>query len=225
MTEQKEQRKEFINEKMPKIHGDSKWYRKHLKERLTHAYMCTDFSFDWPNSHDGDLLKLTNQLLLVLDQEENEQKPQETFEVGEYYSFEFSGKREIFKVISVSEGRMSVKSYKVQADIFIKFDSYTTGNSIAVTDSKAATAEEISLFKRAEHFHKRGRKLDEIKPGDLIEHDGQLNVVGPDTSYGYVRVDVRGNTHSIAEMIEVNLIMTAEELEAAAEAQKNSLEN
>ena len=85
---------------------------------------------------------------------------QPTFVVGEYYSFIHSGKTEIFKVLSISdlENRMKVKSYRTNIDIFTEYETYTTGNAIAVTDSKPATAEQIAMFKRAEHFAEYGDK-------------------------------------------------------------------
>ncbi|GGD03568.1 hypothetical protein [Enterococcus wangshanyuanii] len=64
------ERKEFINEKEPEIHGDAKWYRDNLVERMRHAYMKIDGSYDWPNSEEGDLLRLTRQMLVVMDQEQ-----------------------------------------------------------------------------------------------------------------------------------------------------------
>lgn len=56
------------------IHGDSKWYREHLASRMSHAYMKIDGSYDWPNSEEGDLLRLTRQMLVVMDQEQQKEE-------------------------------------------------------------------------------------------------------------------------------------------------------
>ncbi|MHC5215866.1 hypothetical protein ACYSNR_04305 [Enterococcus sp. LJL128] len=58
--------------------------------------------------------------------------------------------------------------------------------------------------------------MDEIKAGDLIEYDNQFIIAGHNTSSGYVRVKISNFKRTIAEMAEVNLIMTAEELEVVA---------
>ncbi|MHC5215643.1 hypothetical protein ACYSNR_03180 [Enterococcus sp. LJL128] len=142
---------------------------------------------------------------------------QSAFKVGEYYSFNNENKKEIFKVLEINNGRMIVNSYRVNLDMFNEYSSYTDGNAIAVTDSKIATTDEIALFKRAEHFRSKGRKLDEIKAGDLIEYDNQFIIAGHNTSSGYVRVKISNFKRTIAEMAEVNLIMTAEELALKAQ--------
>ena len=38
-------------------------------------------------------------------------------------------------------------------------------------EARKATDEEIKLFKRAEMYHKHGRKLDELKIGDLLMYN------------------------------------------------------
>lgn len=142
---------------------------------------------------------------------------QQSFKVGEYYAFGISDKQEIFMVMSVSEDRMSVQSYRVNLDLFTEFSSYTTGNSIAVTDSKLATADEIALFKRAEHFHSKGRKLNEFKHSDVVWIDEEYQVVFDMENRLYL-YNICGEV--IGEQDTVSLIMTAEELEAAAQEVK-----
>ncbi|WP_321388693.1 hypothetical protein [uncultured Enterococcus sp.] len=148
---------------------------------------------------------------------ENQKQP---FKVGEYYSFEYSDKQEVFKVMSVYEDRMSVESYKVHFDMFSEFQTYMTGNSTAVTYSKPATAEEIALFKRAEHFHSKGRKLNEFKIGDILREKDVNGIVTEIREYGQVVVQYPGELLQVMYcgyiFGNLTLIMTAEELEAAA---------
>ncbi|WP_413496528.1 DUF1642 domain-containing protein [Carnobacterium maltaromaticum] len=92
------------------------------------------------------------------------------FEVGEYYTIGLDiSSREIFMVIS-AEDKLKAKSYRVSYDHFRIMCTDLKGNSFVVTDSKLATDEEIKLFKRAEMYHKHGRKLDELKSGDFVHY-------------------------------------------------------
>ncbi len=98
------------------------------------------------------------------------------FEVGEYYTIGLGiSSREIFMVIS-AEDKLKAKSYRVSYDHFRIMSTALKGNSFVVTDSKLATDEEIKLFKRAEMYHKHGRKLDELKVGDFVRDktDGEI---------------------------------------------------
>lgn len=93
------------------------------------------------------------------------------FLIGEYYTIGLDANtREIFMVIS-AEDKLKAKSYRVSYDHFRIMSTALKGNSFVVTDSKLATDEEIKLFKRAEMYHKHGRKLDELKIGDLLMYN------------------------------------------------------
>lgn len=93
------------------------------------------------------------------------------FVVGEYYSFDDLGIYEAFKVLQSKENKIEVKTYNFKKDEFKVFESYTTGNSRAITQSKKATDEEIQQFKVAEMYHKHGRKFGELKAGDIVKDE------------------------------------------------------
>ncbi|MGA4725642.1 hypothetical protein ACOJB9_16000 [Carnobacterium maltaromaticum] len=91
------------------------------------------------------------------------------FLIGEYYTIGLDAyTREIFMVI-YAEDILKAKTYRVSYDNFRIMSTALKGNSFVVTDSKLATDEEIKLFKRAAMYHKHGRKLDDLKVGDLIK--------------------------------------------------------
>lgn len=55
-----------------------KWYQKELEARFQHFYMQLDGSYNFPNSLEGDLLKMTHSLLSLMEKE----KSTTPFEVG-----------------------------------------------------------------------------------------------------------------------------------------------
>lgn len=89
------------------------------------------------------------------------------FEDGEYYAFEDA----IFRIYAVGVSRYIASFYGKDEDdedyIDDTFIIYT--DSLIATSARKATDEEIKLFKRAEMYHKHGRKLDDLKVGDLIK--------------------------------------------------------
>ena len=151
-------------------------------------------------------------------------KKEEKFRVNKYYAFKDLGRREIFKVLNISDERMFVKSYRVHIDLFTEFSSYTTGNSIAVTDSQLATEEDVERFERAEHFHSKHREYNEIREGDKVRNNktgktGYVRSVDEDGDaavyYGEDGVLTPDNFKCTGALY-LDLIMTAEELEAAS---------
>lgn len=96
------------------------------------------------------------------------------FEDGEYYAFEDA----IFRIYEVGVSRYIASFYGKDEDD----EDYTDDTFIIYTDSliatsaRKATDEEIKLFKRAEMYHKHGRKLDELKVGDFVRDktDGEI---------------------------------------------------
>ncbi|MBL1225390.1 hypothetical protein [Enterococcus sp. BWR-S5] len=98
---------------------------------------------------------------------------QQTFKVGEYYKKD-SSFGYIYKVIENSMTEMqSVKFYDSAAGTFKEF----TLHEKAIAHDPDATTEEIALFKRAEHFHSKGRKLNEFRAGDLVIADDDYEIV------------------------------------------------
>lgn len=134
---------------------------------------------------------------------------QQPFMVGEYYKKD-SSFGHIYKVIEDSMTEMqSVKFYDCAAGTFKEF----TLHEKAIAHDPDATSDEIALFKRAEHFHSKGRKLNEFKINDVVsDQQGRFKVV--DRSNGKYIYDIHGVI--IEEIAYCTLIMTAEELEAAA---------
>ena len=68
-----------------------------------------------------------------------------------------------------------VNSYSFELCCFVK--NLSCGmNGYFVKGLRKATDEEIKLFKRAEMYHKHGRKLDELKVGDFVKDktDGEI---------------------------------------------------
>lgn len=101
------------------------------------------------------------------------------FEDGEYYAFEDA----IFRIYAVGVSRYIASFYGKDEDdedyIDDTFIIYT--DSLIATSARKATDEEIKLFKRAEMYHKHGRKLDELIQGDLITN-GRIfhHVINPE---------------------------------------------
>ena len=82
------------------------------------------------------------------------------FEVGDF----FFDKHGINKTVGI-ESYLTTRGYCIETGMF--FDKFWAN----AEDARKATDEEIKLFKRAEMYHKHGRKLDELKIGDLMKSD------------------------------------------------------
>ncbi|CCO12080.2 hypothetical protein BN424_2641 [Carnobacterium maltaromaticum LMA28] len=80
------------------------------------------------------------------------------FEVGDFF-FDKDG---INKTIGI-EPYLTTRGYCIETGMF--FDKFWAN----AEDARKATDEEIKLFKRAEMYHKHGRKLDELKVGDFVK--------------------------------------------------------
>ncbi|WP_157456170.1 hypothetical protein [Carnobacterium maltaromaticum] len=80
------------------------------------------------------------------------------FEVGDFF-FDKDG---INKTIGI-EPYLTTRGYCIETGMF--FDRFWAN----AVDARKATDEEIKLFKRAEMYRKHGRKLDDLKVGDLIK--------------------------------------------------------
>lgn len=63
---------EFITEQEPEFHGDREWYVKELRDRLRHFYGQINGSYSFPNSLEGDLLRMTWKLLLLSGENDSE---------------------------------------------------------------------------------------------------------------------------------------------------------
>lgn len=81
------------------------------------------------------------------------------FEVGDFF-FDKDG---INKTIGI-EPYLTTRGYCIETGMF--FDKFSAN----AVDARKATDEEIKLFKRAEMYHKHGRKLDELKSGDFVHY-------------------------------------------------------
>ena len=107
--------------------------------------------------------KYIDQLLAdILEKEEGKSK----FEVGEhYYSREI-----VFKILKIKMDKkyMDVKYYNPRWSR-IELGTRFRAEWDFAKEARKATDEEIKLFKRAEMYHKHGRKLDDLKVGDLIK--------------------------------------------------------
>lgn len=81
-----------------------------------------------------------------------------------------------------------------------------------------ATDDEIALFKRAEHFHGKGRKLNEFKVGDLMTRDDEFYLVTDIREDGMIYD--RAGLCGYSDYEDIIIYLTAEELEAAAKEVK-----
>lgn len=90
--------------------------------------------------------------------------------VGEFYK----SMGEIFKVVEIENGEVFGDSFALLGEVIWQ-SQFMLGSDFANTIKKA-TDEEIKLFKRAEMYHKHGRKLDELKVGDFVRDktDGEI---------------------------------------------------
>ena len=107
--------------------------------------------------------KYIDQLLAdILEKEERKSK----FEVGEYYYSHFG----ILKVSNLDAIAAIGDIYSVRTGNWMEGASVRDGSAY-FDNARKATDEEIKLFKRAEMYHKHGRKLDELKIGDLLMYN------------------------------------------------------
>ena len=107
--------------------------------------------------------KYIDQLLAdILEKEERKSK----FEVGEYYYSHFG----ILKVSNLDAIAAIGDIYSVRTGNWMEGAS-VRDSSAYFDNARKATDEEIKLFKRAEMYHKHGRKLDELKIGDLLMYN------------------------------------------------------
>ena len=132
---------------------------------------------------------------------ENQKQP---FKVGEYYAV----LNVIYKVAGIVGDKVEILSLHPKEGKLCKEEFYLS--SAEGKPDRPATAEEIALFKRAEHFHSKGRKLNEFKVGDLVIVNGDYEIVVEVTSKA---IFTRSYGGAFGNMF---LVMTAEELEAAA---------
>ena len=107
--------------------------------------------------------KYIDQLLAdILEKEERKSK----FEVGEYYYSHFG----ILTVSNLDAIAAIGDIYSVRTGNWMEGASVRDGSAY-FDNARKATDEEIKLFKRAEMYHKHGRKLDELKIGDLLMYN------------------------------------------------------
>ncbi|WP_321388976.1 hypothetical protein [uncultured Enterococcus sp.] len=118
----------------------------------------------------------------------------------------------IYKVAGIVGDKVEILSLHPKEGKLCKEEFYLS--SAEGKPDRPATAEEIALFKRAEHFHSKGRKLNEFKKNDLVINDGDFQIVFDIGNRLYL-YNICGEV--IGEQDTVFLFMTAEELEAATE--------
>ncbi|WP_430597326.1 hypothetical protein [Enterococcus sp. AZ177] len=182
------------------------WYQKELGDRFQHFYMQLDGSYNFPNSLEGDLLRMTHNMLTLMEKE----KSTPSFAVGEYYS---DGKV-IYKVLEIEE-YPDTKEVGLAVLALYSGDLYEDTYEIDFPcEDKPATAEQIVTFHRAEQFAKHGRKLDEFRDRDIVKYEGELffakttsesNLISVSGFDGYGWEDMNAD--------EFELIQTAEELQ------------
>ncbi|MBC9787205.1 hypothetical protein [Carnobacterium maltaromaticum] len=101
----------------------------------------------------------------LLDKAEELDVEEVKLEVGGYYS----------KASTIYEiRRLAATSDLISA--YTESSHFARNVTVNITDEfvkglRKATDEEIKLFKRAEMYHKHGRKLDELKIGDLLMYN------------------------------------------------------
>lgn len=91
--------------------------------------------------------------------------------VGEFYK----SMGEIFKVAEIENGEVFGDSFALLGEVIWQ-SGFMLDSEFANTVKKA-TDEEIKLFKRAEMYHKHGRKLDELRRGDFITSGNGIHQV------------------------------------------------
>ena len=139
--------------------------------------------------------KYIDQLLAdISEREEGKSK----FEVGGY----FCEGRSINKIIGLEPKCLITRGFNIEPELFFSaFKNYDEGY-------RKATEEEIKLFKRAEMYHNHGRKLDELKVGDLLKmQDGRLTLPLSNIEHAYWTNQISGNG--------VEIYLTVEEQQEA----------
>lgn len=97
--------------------------------------------------------------------------------VGELYK----SMGEIFKVVEIENGEVFGDSFALLGEVIWR-SQFMLGSDFANTVKKA-TDEEIKLFKRAEMYHKHGRKLDELRRGDFVTSGNDIYQVNQGTIF------------------------------------------
>ena len=147
--------------------------------------------------------KYIDQLLAdILEKEERKSK----FEVGEYYFSHFG----ILKVSNLDAIAAIGDIYSVRTGNWMEGASVRDGSAY-FDNARKATDDEIKLFKRAEMYHKHGRKLDELKVGDLLidkdEDDEIFQIEEHHGTYEYVE--------DIQVGLDIEIYLTVEEQQEA----------
>ncbi|MFD1901317.1 hypothetical protein [Enterococcus termitis] len=132
------------------------WYQKELRDRFQHFFMFLDGSYNFPNSLEGDLLKMTHNMLRLMEKE-NSNPP---FVVGEYYADEYG----VYKILENGE----CMSYSLVSGEFNKcLQWYTLNGTIP------ATNEQVKMFKVAKAIENSGLTPEQHKQMIL---DGKINL-------------------------------------------------
>jgi hypothetical protein len=141
---------------------------------------------------------------------------QPNFAVGEYYATKTGI---VYKVTAVQGLELKVTSLIGQELV----NSSMLSDAPIAKHSTPATAEQVALFKRAEEFASKGRKLDEFHVGDLIN----CSKIPADNGYftGDLVINKIGNVmftaatnyglraYYLRDLKKTTLIQTAEELQ------------
>lgn len=110
--------------------------------------------------------KYIDQLLAdILEKEERKSK----FEIGEYYFSHFG----ILKVSNLDAIAAIGDIYSVRTGNWMEGASVRDGSAY-FDNARKATDEEIKLFKRAEMYHKHGRKLDDLRFDDFVKSGNDI---------------------------------------------------
>nr|WP_315527552.1 hypothetical protein [Carnobacterium maltaromaticum] len=88
--------------------------------------------------------------------------------VGEFYK----SMGEIFKVAEIENGEVFGDSFALLGEVIWQ-SQFMLCSDFANTIKKA-TDEEIKLFKRAEMYHKHGRKLDDLRVDDFVKSGNDI---------------------------------------------------
>lgn len=158
-----------------------------------------------------EVLKELQESHVLVDREEYErllEKAEELdveevkLEVGGYYS----KKSTIYEINKLGGKSDLISAYTEPSD-------FARNVTVRIADGfvkglRKATDEEIKLFKRAEMYHKHGRKLDELKVGDLLKmQDGRLTLPLSNIEHAYWTNQISGNG--------VEIYLTVEEQQEA----------
>lgn len=138
---------------------------------------------------------------------------QQPFKVGEYY---VSANNQIYKLTDDSVKGVLRRELLID-DLLVP--AYVSDEELQ--QDRLATIDEIAFFKRAEHFHSKGRKLNEFRHGDIVNNLGAVGYVTYMSKNRQVMHICFSHTDIQVEYTpetfdQLTLIMTAEELEAAA---------